>query len=96
MQEVEFVGRDVYLAGTTKKVGVIRPTYRGAISVRLNNGRQTYARYGRIYKGKFFAMCMHNTHCGNSCQGLKNPGCLYNLHNTHQGYYVDVDVDVDA
>lgn len=67
---VEFVGKDVFLAGTTKKVGTIVSRMRGmSVDIILSSGRPTIAKFGTIENGHF---CPYS---GYSC----NPGYFANV-----------------
>ena len=92
MKRVEFINHEVFLAGTTKKVGEIQPSRDECIDLILSNGHHVYVYYGTIYEdGEFHQFCRNTLRCGN-CKSVNSPNCRYNRKNTlNAGYYADVD-----
>lgn len=92
MKKIELIGKEVFLAGTTEKIGKTEAFRDECIDIVLNNGCPISAYYGTTDKqGEFYAYCRSTTRCGNRCLGMKNPGCRYNRDNTNRaGYYADL------
>ncbi len=70
MEPVEFIGKDVFLAGTTKKIGKVVSRIRGmSVDILLPSGKLTIARFGTMTNGHF---CPYSRY---SC----NPGYFANM-----------------
>ena len=98
MKKIELIGKEVFLAETTKKVGEIQPSRDMCIDVILNNGCHVYAYYGTTdIHGDFYNLCKTTSRCGNQCFKARTPGCRYNRANAARaGYYADVDAAVSV
>ncbi len=65
MQPVEFIGKEVFLAGTTKKIGKIVSRIRGmSVDILLPSGKLTIARFGTITNGQFSPYCEYSCNAG--------------------------------
>mgnify|MGYP006069274835 CR=1 FL=1 len=62
---VEFVGKDVFLAGTTKKIGTIVSRMRGmSVDIVLSSGQPTIAQFGTMKNGQFVPYCEYSCNAG--------------------------------